>query len=69
MLGLTVFSSVYLLNVHPVRLMNAQIKSHNLGCESTENWLLSSAFTVATCYYYGTHPADAHFTVSRRVEG
>jgi len=44
--------------VHPVHLMNRhrvaanpRTKSNNSGCESAEKWLLTSAFTIAICYY------------------
>ena len=47
--------------VHPVHwwmqterrvAANPQTKPTNLGCESTDKWLLPSTSTIAICYYY-----------------
>ena len=33
---------------------NPQTKPTDLGCESTDNWLLPSTSTIAICYHYST---------------
>ena len=37
---------------------NPYSKPNNLGCESAENCLLPSAFTIAVCYYYRPMEAE-----------
>ena len=48
---------------------NPQTKPTDLGCESTNKWLLPSTSTIAVCYYYSARMLILIFTVPRRVEG
>ena len=50
---LRVIARVHSMNATQRRMAaNPQTKANNLGCESAENLLPSSTFTIAMCYYY-----------------